>query len=203
MNDLTVKDTMTTLELVEQINLFRKEEGSRAELKHKTLLEIIRDEFEDEIGLGKVVFSHYKNSQNKEQPMYILTPSQAKQIFIRTKSKPTREFCEKYSMNIEFNIVSKTRFEISFGKLLTEALEELGLEIIPQYRVDNYRVDFYIPSKNIVVEYDEQQHFTEANQKNDSERQKHIESKLCCKFVRCDYRDSDIKNVVKVIKEVM
>lgn len=135
--------------------------------------------------------------------MYVLTPNQVKQIFIRTKTKPTREFCEKYNMSIDFNIVSKTRFEISFGKLLTEALGEFGLEIIPQYRVDNYRVDFYIPSKNIAVEYDEQQHFTKPNQKNDSERQKHIESKLRCKFVRCDYRDNDIKNVVKVIKEVM
>lgn len=202
MNELINKDSITTLELLKQINIFREQEGNRAELRHDTLRSIVKDEFEEEINSQKILEVETKGRTNSKK-VFILTPNQAKQIFIRTKTKPTREFCEKYNMSIEFNIVSKTRFEISFGKLLTEALEEFGLEIIPQYRVDNYRVDFYIPSKNIAVEYDEQQHFTEPNQKNDSERQKHIESKLRCKFVRCDYRDSDIKNVVKVIKEVM
>lgn len=202
MNELINKDSITTLELLKQINIFREQEGNRAELRHDTLRNIVKDEFEEEINSQKILEVETKGRTNSKK-VFILTPNQAKQIFIRTKTKPTREFCEKYNMSIEFNIVSKTRFEISFGKLLTEALEEFGLEIIPQYRVDNYRVDFYIPSKNIAVEYDEQQHFTEPNQKNDSERQKHIESKLRCKFVRCDYRDSDIKNVVKVIKEVM
>ena len=39
------KETITSLELVEQINLFREKEGNRAELKHYDLLKIIRDEF--------------------------------------------------------------------------------------------------------------------------------------------------------------
>lgn len=107
MNDLTVKDTMTTLELVEQINLFRKEEGSRAELKHKTLLEIVRDEFEDEIGQQKILPSSYKNSQNKEQPMYILTLNQAKQVLMR-ESKFVRKAMIKYIEELENNLKNNT-----------------------------------------------------------------------------------------------
>ena len=49
MEKLMNKNTITSLELLEQINLFRKAEGNRAELLHKTLLEIIRDEFSEEI----------------------------------------------------------------------------------------------------------------------------------------------------------
>ena len=47
---ITPKKTITSLELVERINLFRKEEGKDVELQHKTMLAIIRDEFEEEKG---------------------------------------------------------------------------------------------------------------------------------------------------------
>lgn len=62
------KQTITSLELVEQINLFRKEEGKETELLHKSLLGVIRDEFEEEIGQQKILPSSYLNSQNKSQP---------------------------------------------------------------------------------------------------------------------------------------
>lgn len=57
------KDTLTSLELVEQINLFRKQEGRETELRHDTLLSIIRDEFEEEISLQKILESKYKNER--------------------------------------------------------------------------------------------------------------------------------------------
>jgi hypothetical protein len=37
----------------------------------------------------------------------------------------------------------------------------------------------------------------------DSERQLYVEESTGSKFVRCDYRDSDVKNLMKVLKEVM
>lgn len=194
---------VTSLEMVKQINFFREQEGNRAELQHNDLLKVIRDEFSDEIDEGKMSPSSYKDSMNREKPMFELTLNQAKQVFVRCKAKPTKEFCDKYNLDVEYNIVSKTRFEVSFGNMLIEALKELEIEAIPQYKVGKYRVDFYIPSKNIAVEYDEQQHFTETNQVQDSQRQKYIENKLGCKFIRCDYRDSDIKNLMKILKEAM
>ena len=60
--NLVKKDTLTSLELLEQINLFRIEEGKDNLLRHDTLLNIIRDEFEEEIGLQKIL----------ETPMYTL-----------------------------------------------------------------------------------------------------------------------------------
>lgn len=47
----TIKETMTSLELLEKINELRMEEtkeknSERAVLRHDTMLDIIRDEFE-------------------------------------------------------------------------------------------------------------------------------------------------------------
>ncbi len=43
------KDKITSLELLKQINYYRKQEGNRLELQHKDLLKIIRDEFLEEV----------------------------------------------------------------------------------------------------------------------------------------------------------
>lgn len=80
---ITPKKTITSLELVEQINLFRKEEGKETELRHDTMLSIIRDEFEEEISLQKILESKYKNERGREYPMFELTIAQGKQVLLR------------------------------------------------------------------------------------------------------------------------
>lgn len=45
----TEKDTITSLELLDQINFFRWKEGNKTPLRHDNLLQIIRDEFQEEI----------------------------------------------------------------------------------------------------------------------------------------------------------
>ena len=77
------KKTITSLELVEQINLFRKEEGKETELRHDTMLSIIRDEFEEEISLQKILESKYKNERGREYPMFELSITQGKQVLLR------------------------------------------------------------------------------------------------------------------------
>lgn len=115
--EIRVKDTITSLELLEQINIFRKEEyeskrargtlteaeqrkGTYTELLHKSLLEVIRDEFEYEIGEQKILPSSYRNSQNKEQPMFILNMDYAKQILMR-ESKYVRRAVVIYLNKLE------------------------------------------------------------------------------------------------------
>ena len=48
---------------------------------------MIRDEFEEEIGVAELNESSYTNSQNKQQPMFELTLSQAKQVWDKKKKK--------------------------------------------------------------------------------------------------------------------
>ena len=117
MNELMDKNDMTSLELLEQVNLFRKEEykeklkngtlteaekekGKFTELRHDTLLDIIRDEFDEEISLQKILESTYKNSRGKEYPMFILTLNQAKQVLLR-ESKYVRRAVIQYIEKLE------------------------------------------------------------------------------------------------------
>ncbi|MGL5714307.1 MAG: DUF559 domain-containing protein [Paraclostridium sp.] len=100
-------------------------------------------------------------------------------------------------------VYSNSRFEISFINMLEEALDTFNIKGIKQYNVDRYRVDFYIPEYNIAVEYDEEQHCNKVNMKMDMEREGYIKSKLNCEFIRCDYKNSDIKNVMQVVVKIM
>ncbi len=67
---LLTQKRITSLELVEQINIFRKEEG-KVELFHKTMLEIIRDEFDDEISRQEILPSDYKSERALRLNFYI------------------------------------------------------------------------------------------------------------------------------------
>ena len=98
MNNLAIlerKNTVTSLELVEQINFFREQEGNKTELGHNDLLKIIRDEFEEEISLGKISQSTYKNDRGREYPMFELTFNQARQVLVR-ESKFVRKHIMSY-----------------------------------------------------------------------------------------------------------
>lgn len=102
---------ISSLELVEQINIFRGQEGGRAELKHNDLLKIIRDEFEDEIGMGKISHTPYTHPQNGQvYNMFELTMSQAKQVLIR-ESRFVRKAVIQYIEKLESNQLPTTYIE--------------------------------------------------------------------------------------------
>ena len=99
MTQLTKKESMTSLELLKEINIFREKEGKETEMQHKTLLGIIRDEFEEEISQQELLLSNYY-SRGKEFPMFILTLAQSKQVLSR-ESKFVRKAVLKYIENLE------------------------------------------------------------------------------------------------------
>lgn len=108
---LTIADkngTITSLELLEQINFFREKEGNKTELGHNDLLKIIRDEFEEEINQGKISQIKYKDKRNREQPMYILTLDQARQVLAR-ESPTVRKAIFKYIRTLEDEIDKKNK----------------------------------------------------------------------------------------------
>ena len=71
-----VEIEMSSLQVVDLINKFRKEEGNKKLKEHRRFLQDIRKEVEvvksQEEGLHGLVQSSYKNAQNKEQPCYIM-----------------------------------------------------------------------------------------------------------------------------------
>ena len=112
---INAKETISSLELVKQINIFREAEGNRSELKHKTLLEIIRDEFEEEINGQKILPVNYKDAKGESRPMFELTLSQAKQILVR-ESKFVRKAMIAYIDKLESEV------KMNLPKTFAEAL---------------------------------------------------------------------------------
>lgn len=137
--ELIKKQTITSLELTKQINIFRKEEydykiknnlslgkvelknGHYTELRHDTLLNIIRDEFEKEITDQKILGSKYKDESGKENPYFELTLDQAKQILMR-ESKFVRKAMIDYINKLE-KVVSMQLYSLP-----TISKEELNVK---------------------------------------------------------------------------
>ena len=125
------KKTVSSLELVEQINIFRKEEGKETELRHDTMLSIIRDEFEKEISLQKILESKYKNERGREYPMFELTISQGKQVLMR-ESKYVRRRVVEWLEYIENISKPMTPGEL----LMTQAQGMIALEKVQQAQAE-------------------------------------------------------------------
>ena len=103
--NLKVKNEMTSLELVEQINFFRKKEGKKTKLEHFNLLNVIRDEFEEEINALKIQAVEYTDKKGEKRPMFILTLSQAKQVLVR-ESKFVRRAVIQYIEKLETSLAN-------------------------------------------------------------------------------------------------
>ena len=140
MNEVIVKnkDKITSLEIVSEINKFRKEEGNKSELRHDNLLQIIRDEFAEEISLLKIQESTYKNDRGREYPMFILSLNQAKQILMR-ESKFVRKAMINYIEKLEEQI--KNPFaNLSIQQMMIATLQEQE-KIVDRVEILENKVD--------------------------------------------------------------
>ncbi|MGL5712202.1 Rha family transcriptional regulator [Cetobacterium sp.] len=114
---------VTSLEILEQINTFRRAENKN-ELRHDNLLNIIRDEFEEEINLLQIKEIKYLDSRNREYPAYKLTTNQARQILMR-ESKIVRKQVIKYIEQLEDKLYQLAKGQAS-KKLQMELMEDLS-----------------------------------------------------------------------------
>lgn len=70
-----------------------------------------------------------------------------------------------------------------------------------QFWVFKYRIDLYFPVQRLAIECDEFDH-TNYNIKKDSERQKNIENKLNCTFIRFNPDNKEFK-IEYIINEIL
>lgn len=91
--------------------------------------------------------------------------------------------------------------EINFGEKLIDALKPFAFIVSKQYICLGYKIDFYIESINIAIEYDENDH-KYYDEKDQEIRQKNIEEYLKCDFIRVSENYSDEYNIGYVIKSI-
>ena len=126
---------ITSVELVDMINAFRKEEGNETEKQHKELLRDIRREIEvlEAAGIGQRNFaqSSYINKQNKEQPCYSLNKAGVTQM-LNKESAVVRYKTVQYIEKLEQTLSEKYHKPLSAKEELRlhyMALEEQSKEI--------------------------------------------------------------------------
>ena len=100
------------------------------------------------------------------------------------------------------------RKEIIFIEELEKSLLGFGeIKGVKQYNVLNYRVDYFIPLYNVVIEYDENDHKNYTYEKQEG-RQQEIENELVkrfdypCKFIRESDKNSNSYNIGLIFKEL-
>jgi phage antirepressor YoqD-like protein len=121
INTTTNSNTITSLELVKQINIFRSQAEDKSELRHDNLLTIIRDEFEEEIVALKIKECDYQGENNRRYPMFNLTFDQAKQVLAR-ESKIVRRALFEYIKQLEER-VSKQKMPSTYLEALKALVE--------------------------------------------------------------------------------
>lgn len=110
LEKINIKNTITSLELLEQINFFRQKDGIKSKLQHYDLLKIIRNEFKEEITQGKISASEYKDITGKKNIMYTLTLEEGKQVLMR-ESPSVRRAVTKYIKGLQEEIERMKQLE--------------------------------------------------------------------------------------------
>ena len=178
--------TISSLDLVKEINVFRQKEfeykkenglklgkveeknNKATELRHDTLINIIRDEFEEEIQLQNILelqrTIETSNKGTKLVPYFELTLEQAKQIYSR-ESKFVRRRMIEYIKKLEnennllkseitkkdillFNIV-KSNSDIERA----EAVNKYEMEYVKPLEIENQKQKEEIKEQSKVIEH--------------------------------------------------
>ena len=105
------------------------------------------------------------------------------------------------SLNLKEKFVLTSRKEIEFIDQLEETLKPFNLIGIRQYKINSYRIDYYIPSLNLAIEYDENDHQGYSYEAHEG-RQKEIEDTLKCRFIRVTDNNTNNFNIGLVLKEL-
>lgn len=124
MKALANKETVTSRELLEQINIFREQEG-KSKLEHYQILRKIRDEFTTD----KIIVSKYKDETGKENDMYILTFNQSRQLATR-ESKKVRTAIFEYIEKLENAIIKLQKQKRHEARLLGKITRKLETDSI-------------------------------------------------------------------------
>ena len=88
------------------------------------------------------------------------------------------------------------RFEKEFGEILKEVFGDL-LTFTSQFRVLQYKIDWYISELNLAIEFDEPLHDLVA----DETRQRIIQKELKCEFLRIKQKQElqGLKQLIKIV----
>ena len=128
MKALVNKETVTSRELLEQINMFREQEG-KSKLENYDLKKIIRKELKKDFNAGKISCIKETDSRGREQDIYILTFSQGKRVLLR-ESPTVRQAVIEYINKLENAIIKLQEQKRNEARLLGKITRKLETDSI-------------------------------------------------------------------------
>ena len=128
MKTLANKETGTSRELLEQINMFREQEG-KSKLENYDLKKIIRKELKKDFNAGKISCIKETDSRGREQDLYILTFSQGKRVLLR-ESPTVRQAVIEYIEKLENAIIKLQEQKRHEARLLGKITRKLETDSI-------------------------------------------------------------------------
>ena len=128
MKSLANKETVTSRELLEQINIFRQQEG-KSKLENYDLKKIIRKELKKDFNAGKISCIKETDSRGREQDIYILTFSQGKRVLLR-ESPTVRQAVIEYINKLENAIIKLQEQKRNEARLLGKITRKLETDSI-------------------------------------------------------------------------
>lgn len=174
--------------------------------KHTEILEKVTDLNFSLNDLWRLSF--YKDSTGRTLKEYQITKKGCELLIQKSTGKKgfllAHKLEELFPNETNSIIIAEIdRKEIEFLDELEDALIPFNIKGIRQYSViDNkYRIDYYIPSINVAIEYDENNHRDYSYEKHEG-RQKEIEDQLKCKFIRISDDNTNSYNIGFVIKNI-
>ena len=129
--------------------------------------------------------------------MYLWTERGAIMHYNTLRGAPSdglKKVADYYGFSVdELAFLIPSSREFIFGEEIVRNLFS-GYTVVPQFRVLNYRLDWYIPELNLAIEFDESGHINRTEL--DAFRQAQIEKHLGCRFLRYTDYPSNVKEGV-------
>ena len=123
--------------------------------------------------------------------------------YFEISKKKISEYNIKIKTMIPNNVKSIILFTSSgYLKLVKTFVNNTEYKIIKkvyEFLGGDENIDIYV--SNLAIEYDEEAH--KFHKGEDKTREEKIEKETGCKFIRCSYKDSNIKNLMKILKEIV
>ncbi|WP_195515403.1 Bro-N domain-containing protein [Paraclostridium bifermentans] len=126
-----------------------------------------------------------------------------KKISTSKKKFLLESICKFFNIDNYYLIINSK--ELNFLSKLEESLKAILPKINMKFQYcccnNKYKIDCYIPSLDIAIEYDEDDHKGYTYEKQEG-RQDEIEKELGCRFIRVSDKNTDEYNIGYVIKEI-
>ena len=154
----------------------------------------------------KIISIQHPQSENKTLKIAVI-PKEDLLILISLSQK----YSEVEKTNIIASLVDANMLSnnmcLVYSREETEFISELEQFLnaqnitdgIRQFRVLNYWIDYYIPSIKLAIEYDENEHKHYSYDRHEG-RQREIENKLGCKFIRVSDKNTNAYNLGIIMK---